>query len=464
MSKKVNLKICLQGLEDILVMNDQPDVKYTFHDLISNKAFLVLWINQFCLQISYALINFTFILWVYDLTKRNTIVSLLLFTIALPSILFGMYAGVVADRVNRKRIIQTTDILLACLFFLFLFIGNTLWMIFLLAFCVSVVSQFFLPAEAATIPTIVPKELLVQANALFSLTIYASLIVGYTLAGPIINFSQSYVTPFMFAGCLASFASILFLWFPKTAQTIVRAGVAEQVSKSVSDAWSEIHEGVRYIFEKRVLIAAILLLTSVQAFVSTLSVLIPEYIDKVLQIPATNASLVIMLPLGLGLVTGAVFNGAYSRYFSRRKLVESAIIGVSIMLLSFAFAPVISNFLAFNVLDTATRFRRPLEHILGLSGLLAIFSYFLGFFNVSIVVPAQTVLQENTAEEVRGRVFGVLNMLMYSLATLPVIVVGSLSDNFGTISIITFLAVTILVLGLIVVSERFVTERLHFKK
>jgi carbon starvation protein CstA len=80
-----------------------------------------------------------------------------------------------------------------------------------------------------------------------------------------------------------------------------------------------------------------------------------------------------MLPLGLGLITGAVFNGAYGKYFSRRKLVEVSIIGVSVMLLSFAFAPIISNFLAFQVLDVSTRFRRPLEHILGLSGLLAWF-------------------------------------------------------------------------------------------
>jgi MFS family permease len=440
------------------------DRQYTFHDLISNKAFLILWINQFCLQLSYSLINFTFILWMYELTKKNTYVSLLLFTLALPSILFAMYAGVIADRVNRRKIIQITDAVLAILFFLFLLIGNNVWMIFLLAFIVSTVSQFFLPAEAATIPTIVPRELLIQANSLFSLTIYASLIVGYTLAGPIINITQSYTAPFVGAGIITAFASILFMYFPKIEQTVHKVGVARHVSQSFSHTWSEIQEGLRYIFHQRILISAILLLTSVQAFISTISVLIPEYIYKVLQIPATNASLIIMLPLGLGLITGAVFNGAYGKYLSRRKLVEVSIIGVSLMLLSFAFAPIISNFLAFQVLDMSTAFRRPLEHILGLSGLLAIFSYFLGFFNVSIVIPAQTLMQEHTSEEVRGRVFGVLNMLMYSLATVPMIVVGSLTDTFGTISILTFLSLAILCVGLILVSNRFVTEMLHFKR
>ncbi|MDQ3098706.1 MAG: MFS transporter [bacterium] len=439
-------------------------VDLTFQDLLKNKPFLLLWANQFCLQMSYSMTNFALILWVYELTKRNTIVSLLILTISIPSILFGTFAGVIADRVNRKHIIQITDVLLALLFFAFWFVGNSIALIFLLAFIISIVSQFFLPAEAATIPTIVPKELLVKANSLFSLTIYASLIVGYSLAGPAISLSGNYITPFVLAGLLTGFASIIFLRFPSLHKKSDLPKSDRKLSLAIALAFEEIREGLHYVINKKIILVSLLLLTAVQAFVSTLSVLIPEYINNILQIPATNASYIIMLPLGLGLITGAFFNGAYAKLFSRRRLVEISIIGVSTMLLLLASAPVISDYLIIHSVSLSLNFRRPLEHIIGLSGLLAIFSYFLGFFNVSIVIPAQTVLQEYTPEALRGRVFGVLNMLMSSLATLPVILVGSLADWFGTVTLISTIALCIMFIGLFIQSKRFVTERLLFRK
>ncbi len=435
-----------------------------FKDLFKNRAFILLWANQFCLQLSYSMINFALILWVYELSKRNTIVSLLVLTISIPSILIGTFAGVIADRVNRKKIIQITDILLAVLFFCFWFTNNSLSLIFLLAFLVSVVSQFFLPAEAATIPTIVPKALLLKANSLFSLTIYASLIVGYSLAGPAISLSNNYITPFIVAGVLTTIASIIFSRFPLVAQKNDSGPSGRKFSEALKTAFDEVREGLRYIFTQKTILVSIILLTGVQAFVSTLSVLIPEYINNILQIPATNASYIIMLPLGLGLITGAFFNGAYARLFSRRRLVEISIIGVSAMLLFLSSAPVISDYLILHSVSLSLNFRRPLEHIIGLSSLLAIFSYFLGFFNVSIVIPAQTVLQEYTPEDLRGRVFGVLNMLMSSLATLPVILVGSLADWLGTVTLISTIALCIMVVGLFIQSKRFVTERLLFRK
>jgi MFS family permease len=440
------------------------DTHLGFNSLFRNKAFMILWANQFCLQLSYSMINFAMILWVYELSHRNTTVSLLILFIGLPSIFLGTFAGVTADKINRKYIIQVTDVLLAFLFFLFLFVNTSIALIYLLAFLVSVVSQFFLPAEGATIPTIVPKALLPRANSLFSLTIYASLIVGYTLAGPLISLSGSYVTPFVTAGVLTALASIVFTQFPGDKQKKARIVKASTYSAAFHQSVAEIKEGLRYIFHHQNILVSIFLLTGVQTFVSALSVLIPEYINKILQIPATFASYIIMLPLGLGLITGAFFNGAYARYISRRKLVEISIIGVSVMLLALASAPVISDFLSHRFVMHVQHFRRPLEHIIGLSSLLVIFSYFLGFFNVSIVIPAQTVLQELTPEDMRGRVFGVLNMMMSSIALLPVVLIGRLADWLGTVSLISVIALGVMFVGLFIQSRRFVTERLVWRR
>jgi MFS family permease len=435
-----------------------------FSHLLRNKAFVILWANQFCLQLSYSMINFAMILWVYELSQKNTTVSLLILFISLPSIFLGTFAGVTADKINRKYIIQVTDVLLAVFFFCFLFVNGSIALIYILALIVSVVSQFFLPAEGATIPTIVSKELLPKANSLFSLTIYASLIVGYTLAGPLISLSGSYVTPFVAAAILATIASIVFTQFPFIPQKVSEFSKTDTYIQSFKRSVSEVREGLHYILKHQSILVSILLLTGVQTFVSALSVLIPEYINKILQIPATYASYIIMLPLGLGLISGAFFNGAYARYLSRRKLVEISIIGVSLMLLALASAPVISDFLSNRFVMHVTHFRRPLEHIIGLSSLLAIFSYFLGFFNVSIVIPSQTVMQELTPENMRGRVFGVLNMMMSSISLLPVVLIGPLADWLGTVTLISLIALVVMFVGLFIQSKRFVSERLLLRK
>jgi MFS family permease len=445
-----------------LFMNADTN-QHSFSSLFKNKAFLVLWANQFLIQLSYSMTNFALILWVYELTKKNTYVSFLLLAISIPSIIFGTFAGVVADRVNRRRIIQTTDILLCILYFFYGFSNDSILIIFVLSFLISIVSQFFLPAEGATIPSIVSKELLMKANSLFSLTIYASLILGNTLAGPIIQLG-GFIAPFFVASFLIFLATVFFMKFPRVHQQSDHDPSEKEFKKAFKTALIEIHEGFTYILQNRLILVSIILLTAVQAFVSTLTVLIPEYVNTILQIPTTSASYIIMLPLGLGLIMGAFFNGSYAKYFSRRLLVEFSVLGVSVMLLALASAPVISDFLAFQVVELSLRFRRPLEHIIGLSSLLAIFSFLLGFFNVCIVIPAQTVLQENTSEELRGRVFGVLNMMMSSLAALPVLLVGTLSDRFGTVSLITTISLGVMFVGLFIQSKRFVTDRLLYKR
>ena len=68
--------------------------------------------------------------------------------------------------------------------------------------------------------------------------------------------------------------------------------------------------------------------------------------------------------------------------------------------------------------------------------------------------PAQTQLQEDLPEDVRGRVFGVLNMLVSVASFLPILIVGPLSTLTGTTVVIFALAIAVVVIGLVSVLTR----------
>ena len=71
-----------------------------------------------------------------------------------------------------------------------------------------------------------------------------------------------------------------------------------------------------------------------------------------------------------------------------------------------------------------------------------------------VAIPSQTQLQEDIPEDVRGRVFGVLNMLVSVASFLPIIIVGPLSDLVGTTSVLLVVAVAITVSGILSIVTR----------
>jgi MFS family permease len=71
-----------------------------------------------------------------------------------------------------------------------------------------------------------------------------------------------------------------------------------------------------------------------------------------------------------------------------------------------------------------------------------------------VAIPAQTQLQEDLPEDVRGRVFGVLNMLVSVASFVPIIIVGPISDTFGTTAVIITVAFSIFVVGVVSVLKR----------
>jgi MFS family permease len=110
-------------------------------------------------------------------------------------------------------------------------------------------------------------------------------------------------------------------------------------------------------------------------------------------------------------------------------VIEGGLIALGIFLVVMALSGRISSFLA----ASATRTGLPdLSLLTSLLSIVVAVAFFAGIAYAAVAIPSQTQLQEDIPEDVRGRVFGVLNMLVSVASFLPILIVGPIADLVGT--------------------------------
>ena len=410
-----------------MVINTKADIL----EVVKIKPFLFLWLGQVVSQIATNMLTYVLALRIYQATGSNTQVSILVLSIAIPALLFGMLAGVFVDRMENKIVLVFCNVLrmIGVLGF-FLSSETLLWVVIFAAF-MSTVTQFFVPAEAPTIPNIVPNKLLLIANSLFTFTFYGSIIVGFVIAGPALRFFGPR-NVFLFLSLLYLLAAVFVRFLPGSSIRITLKYFFKKlfnrlintvdinslaVGIKINRVKVELIEGYRYIRSNKKVLMAISLLVAAQASIAILGVIAPGFADKVLGIDIEDSSMLLLGPAALGLILGALFVGQFGKKWSRDKIINAGILmgGFSLMFLSFT-----------NSLN------------LGI-----IFMFFMGVANALIDVTCNTILQSETTEDFRGRVYGVLTALVGGVSVLPVILVGVLADVVGVGQVLFLISLTI---------------------
>src|SRR5437660_6821965 len=148
--------------------------------LRQNRNFRLLYIGQAISQLGdwfnavavYALL--------LDLTGSATAVAWMLITQYLPVAFVSPLAGVVVDRVNRRRLMISADLIRGVLILGLLLVrrGDQVWIAYVVMACSVAGSAFFEPARTATIPNVTSADELVPANALSAATWSAMLAIG----------------------------------------------------------------------------------------------------------------------------------------------------------------------------------------------------------------------------------------------------------------------------------------------
>ena len=168
-------------------MTQAPD--RGFRPVLSNPNFRSLWGAQWLALIAQNAINFIQLVLIEQLTGSTIHLGITVVAFTLPGVIFSPIAGVVADRFPKKWVMvasNTSRVVVALGYVVVLTAVKGPWqlpLIYALTFLMSTLSQFFAPAEAAMIPLLVGENRLIAANALFSLTIVLSQMIGLDLPG-----------------------------------------------------------------------------------------------------------------------------------------------------------------------------------------------------------------------------------------------------------------------------------------
>ncbi len=421
-----------------------------FTQVLKNRGFLNLWVNQILVQLSFNSLNFALIIWVFKLTDSNTAVSALLLAIYLPAVILGLFAGVLVDLFDKRIIIILINFFLSILFFSLIFFKGSYPAILLITFLINSLGQLYGPTEASVIPQIVKRSELLGANSFFSITLYSCFLLGFGMAGPVIanlgiNFLFGLCSILLFLGFIFAFA------FPKIKARPDLEGrklLSAIKSKNFGDIKDigiiEIFQTLRLIKGKLAVLISIVILAGVQMVIGVLAVLMPGFLERSIQIKATDASYILVIPLGLGIVLGGIILGRVGQKFIRRILVSRAILLAGLLFIFMGLVPII--------LPVIINLPHPrallLFYQIPLSASFTVAAFLLGVAMVSILVPSQTVLQENTPEADRGKVFGTLGVAMAGLSLIPVLIVGGLADIFGVNPIFIGLGAIICLIGL----------------
>lgn len=391
--------------------------------VLKNPNFLKLWVSQITSQLTNYILSFAILIKVFQQTNSTLSVSLIIGAFGLATLIFGSLGGVYADRFDRKWLLVITNFLQAGSIALYFLIGGGFWSLVIITFLYSSLNQFYIPVEAPSIPNMVKPDQILIANSYFAFTNSAALIIGFAAAGPIsVMFGQ--FAPFLAGTLLLVIAGISTLMLPpiRTNQNAITAHPFNRV-------WHEFKEGIVHFWENSRLHYPLLALVFIQIINGMLITIAPAFMQDAIGINLNTGSILVVAPLGLGILLGALLLGVEERRIAKHKLVLVGFIGMGIMLFALSF---IKHF------ELGMRF-----------WYYAVLGFVIGYFNAHIFAPSHSLMQTHANPNVRGRIYGSLYVLLQLAGTLPTVIIGVLADRLPITYIATILGVLLVVFGLV---------------
>ena len=409
-----------------------------------SRPFLLLWLSQAFTQVGGNMVLYGLTVLVFNLTRSNSAVSLLILSFLAPAVVLSAFAGVYVDRFDRRWVLVVTNLVRAALYGSLVFFDDYLAVILAVNVLVSSATTFFAPAELAMIPLVVPRSQLLTANGVFTLTLNTAFAVGFTLLGPlVVNLANPEILVAVVAGCY--FVAAVFCWTlpPAPPSPVAHPDTLHEAEAAVGSFVSQFREGLGFIAAQRSVAWSLVYLGIAASVVGVLGSLGPGFATSVLGLESDDF-VVVVLPLGAGLVLGVLLLNSINRILTRRQTIEIGLISLGVLLALLTVAGPIATVLA-NI-DRAESLVDASAFVSILAVVIAI-AFVAGMTYAFIAIPAQTELQDEIPEAVRGRIFGILNMLISVGSLLPIIVVGPIADIVGPMAVVIVMAVLISVVG-----------------
>ena len=414
-------------------MNETPASSATPLPLWRNRAFKLLFGAQIVSLLGSGVTTVGLALFAYQFTggaSATAVIGNALMLRILAFLLFSQPAGVIADRVSRKKILIAADFLRFGLLALFPFI-TTVWQIYLLIFAINAVTAFFTPTFEASIPEVVGNEQYVQALSFSRVAVDIEAVAAPAVAGLLVALlGLRWV--FWFDAFTYLFSALL-----------VAAVVIPRTSKETTPlSWrtflNEITHGTRVLLREPSLRQALTLSFAEATAGAAAIVVTVAYVRDVLG-RGDTAFAVVMAGLGLGSTVAAILLGRATGRYERGAMTEAVLHGRRHRWAAQAL-PLGGLMLGLLLLPGV------LVPPLFVFGLL----WFLnGAGQALIAIPSSTLLAEHTVEAERGRAYAAHFALTHACWLLTYPAVGHAAAKWGAPVTFTAAGVVCLLITLV---------------
>ncbi len=335
---------------------------------------------------------------VYELTRSSAFLGYVSFAAGIPSWLFTLYGGVVADRMSRRNLLvitQTAMMVLAIILATLTFAQVIQpWHILVLAFLLGIANAFDAPARQSFVLELVSRQDLTNAIALNSTMFNLATAFGPAIGGLI----YAALGPgWCFIINAISFLAVIAALLMMSLETA-------PAPRQANSAWADLQAGLKYVITHAVARPVILNLAVISLFGVSFVALIPAWAVKVLGGDATTNGF-LQSARGIGAMSGALMIAAMGGFIPRGKLVTLGGWVMPLLLLIFA----------------AVRWL-PLS----LLTLVGVGWGFMVFANSS-----NALLQTQVPDQLRGRVMSIFTLAFFGLMPIGSLLAGALATRIG---------------------------------
>ena len=427
-----------------------------FRSLLKKKDFLRLWLAQLISMTILNASNYALLVLIEEVTGSTTLVGLAIICFSLPALILGAPAGVFVDRLDKRRVLWISNLLRAIA--TFVFVVSLVWNqhqlvpVYLLTFLISSIGQFFTPAEGSTIPLLVSEEEMMPALSLFNITFMLSQALGFILFAPILLsllpiFSIAHIvinpieTLYAIIAVLYVVCAVLIMFIP--AQSFMQGAnrkkqrISTQQLEMVGSIWKETLQGWTFIRGNKQLFLAVIQLSFAGVLLLVIGELATPIVTKLLLL-SPDAMAFIFAPAGIGLVAGSVVMPRITTRMGKSRAIITGSIAVAIVALFLPFSTIIARLLEPHGWNTNPFLLIVVAFLMFAAGVA------LDFINI----PAQTAIQQQTPDWIKGRVLA-LQLMLYNAFAIPIILfIGAFADIFGLDRVLYLMAICILIFGL----------------
>jgi len=353
------------------------------------------------------------VIWYITLETRSGVMATVAIIVTfLPQIIVSLFAGVWADRYDKKKLIMYSDgmIAIATLILAIVFMCGirNIWLIFAMSAIRSFCAGIQMPAISSFIPCITPKDKLMRVNGIYSMVQASSSVIAPILSGGLLVLSKVgeiyKLENIFFIDVVTAIIGISLLY-------TVRYKYEKKETAEETSQISELKESLTYLKNHKVIrklleyYAVLCFLFGPFAFLNVLFV-VRTFGEEVWKLTANE------IFFGVGSIIGGMIIAIWGGFKNRIHTISIACILMAVLTIGIGLSNIFIIYLI----------------LIGLTGLI------MPFFNAATTV----YFQENVEKDLQGRVFGFLSIVTSTAMPLSMLIFGPVADIISIQSILIF--------------------------